>query len=104
MTKMEDLLKILELSDSDPEETLFLVGGGSSLSYSLAVSALSRKMGLSYEPEGDLWRREDGKTIKIRDIKGTPEKSVGTRSMKVLGLKRCMTWEERVSYEEWARG
>ena len=104
MTKMEDLLKILELSDSDPGETLFLVEGGSSLSYNVAVSVLSRKKGLSYEPEGDLWRREDGKVIKIRDIKGTPEKSVGSRSLRVVGFKRCMTWEERVSYEEWARG
>ncbi len=104
MTKMEDLSKIFEFSVSDPGETLFLVEKGNSLYYNVAVSALSKKRGFFYESDGDLWRREDGKVIKIREISGTPEKSAGVRSLKVLGLRRCMTWEERTSYEEWKRG
>lgn len=104
MIKMEDLLKILELSNSDPGETLFLVESGSSLSYNVAMSALSKREGLSYEQEGNLWRREDGKIIKIRDIGEAPEKSESPRSLRVMGFRRCMTWEEKISYEKWVRG
>jgi hypothetical protein len=104
MTKMEHLSKILESSDSDPGETLFLVEGGSSLSYNMAVSVLSRKNKLSFEPKGNLWRKADGKVFKIRDIEGEPEKSEGPRSLRVVGFERCMTWKERVSYEGWVKG